>query len=279
MSSRVDKYYDDNVNTSYSRMQRNSNLYKEIGKTDLDNYEVRSNATVIGDNSKGSIDVEKIKSILDTHYKDAPRRKSIQIVETSTLTEIENPVHETKEYDINVIIDKAKENKEEDYNIQRAKKLHNTQYDILSNLDINLKDYVEDYEEPESKSTSNPAKLQELINTITLNEKDIKAKKEIIESGEGDPLDIFEDLKGSDNTAVLDGLQEKTEELVSEIEKTRTTSFDKEFFTKTNAFKKDDFESFEEDVEGKTSWLVKLIIFLLFVVLIGGILILVKQFI
>ena len=279
MSSRIDKYYDDNENTSYSRIQRNSNLYREIGKTEIDNYEVKSNATVICDNSKGSIDVEKIKSILDTHYKDAPRRKSIKIVETSTLTEVENPVHETKEYDINVIIDKAKEEKEDDYNEQRAKKLHNTQYDILSNLDINLKDYVEDYEEPESKSVSNPAKLQELINTISLNEKDIKAKKELLESSEGDPLDIFEDLKGSDNTAVLDGLQEMVEEKTTQLEKTRTTSFDKEFFTKSNTFKEDDFESFEDDVEGKTSWLVKLIIFLLFVVLIGCILILVKQFI
>ena len=100
-----------------------------------------------------------------------------------------------------------------------------------------------------------------------------------MESSEGDPLDIFEDLKGSDNTAVLDGLQEMVEEKTTQLEKTRTTSFDKEFFTKSNTFKEDDFESFEDDVEGKTSWLVKLIIFLLFVVLIGGILILVKQFI
>ena len=43
-----------------SRASRNQELYKEISKTELDNYEVRSNEAVIGDN-KGSIDVEKIK--------------------------------------------------------------------------------------------------------------------------------------------------------------------------------------------------------------------------
>ena len=66
-----------------SRASRNQELYKEISKTELDNYEVRSNEAVIGDN-KGSIDVEKIKSILDTHYKDAPKRRSIAIEDEET---------------------------------------------------------------------------------------------------------------------------------------------------------------------------------------------------
>ena len=82
-----------------SRASRNQELYKEISKTELDNYEVRSNEAVIGDN-KGSIDVEKIKSILDTHYKDAPKRKSIAIEDEEI---VKTKAEETKEYDINVI--------------------------------------------------------------------------------------------------------------------------------------------------------------------------------
>ena len=78
MDSRTDKYYEKDIKTVPSRTSRNQELYKEISKTELNNYEVRSNATVIGE-GKGNIDVEKIKSILDTHYKDAPKRKSIKL--------------------------------------------------------------------------------------------------------------------------------------------------------------------------------------------------------
>ena len=79
-----------------SRASRNQELYKEISKAELDNYEVRSNEAVIGDN-KGSIDVEKIKSILDTHYKDAPKRRSIAIEDEEI---VKTKAEETKEYDI-----------------------------------------------------------------------------------------------------------------------------------------------------------------------------------
>ena len=109
MEHRVDKYYEEGK--ILSRTSRNQELYKQISKTELDNFEVKSNATVIGDN-KGNIDVEKIKSILDTHYKDAPKRQSIKLnTEAIPVTKTE----ETKEYDINVILDKAKEDKEDNY--------------------------------------------------------------------------------------------------------------------------------------------------------------------
>ena len=111
MDLRTDKYYEENIKTVPSRTSRNQELYKEISKTELNNYEVRSNATIIGDN-KGNIDVEKIKSILDTHYKDAPKRKSIKL---ENIEETVKPVEETKEYDINVILNKAREYKEENY--------------------------------------------------------------------------------------------------------------------------------------------------------------------
>ena len=58
MDLRTDKYYEENIKTVPSRTSRNQELYKEISKTELNNYEVRSNATIIGDN-KGNIDVEK----------------------------------------------------------------------------------------------------------------------------------------------------------------------------------------------------------------------------
>ena len=77
MDSRVEKYQDKNLEIG-SRTARNTELYKEINKTELDSFEVKSNATVIG-NNRSNIDVEKIKNILDTHYKDTPARRGIKI--------------------------------------------------------------------------------------------------------------------------------------------------------------------------------------------------------
>ena len=287
MDSRLEKYQDKSLQIG-SRTARNTDLYKEINKTELDNFEVKSNATVIG-NNRSSIDVEKIKDILDTHYKDMPQRRGIKI-ETDEVTEEPKPFFETKEYDINVIIDKAKEDKVESYEEERSKKLRNTQFNILNNLNIDPKDYIEDYEEENkiiekepSHTTSNAKELEELINTITVNEKtDNKKKtnpKEAVnkesKKTSSDPLDIFEDLKGDGTTAVLEGLQEKTEQMIKKIED--TTSFDNTFFTKENDFKKSDFEDYQELEEEKTGPIIKIAIIVLLIVFIIGVIVLVKS--
>ena len=287
MNSRVDKYYDDSKNVG-SRTVRNNQLYKEISKTELENFEVKSNATVIG-NNRGSIDVEKIKSILDTHYNDVPKRRSIKIDPPKEDAK-PKPIFETKEYDINVILDKAKEGKVENYSEDRAKKLRDTQFDILSNLNIKREDFIEDYDgdsdfsKDHSREDSTAArKLEELINTITLNEQDVKKEKEKLinentaVSETTDPLDIFEDLKGDENTAILEGLQEKTEKLIQKME--QTTSLDNSFFTKSTTFKDTDFEDFKdlEEKEG-SGIIVKIIVALLIIVFVVGVVILVKSF-
>ena len=287
MDSRSEKYQDNSLGIG-SRTARNTELYKEINKTELDNFEVKSNATVIG-NNRSSIDVEKIKDILDTHYKDAPTRRGIRI-ETDEINTEPKPFFETKEYDINVIIDKAKEDKVENYEEERSKKLRNTQFNILNNLEINPKDYIEDYEEENqikenepSHTTSNAKELEELINTITVNEKSDNKKKTVTKEDANktnsktgnDPLDIFEDLKGDGTTAVLDGLQEKTQQMIKKIED--TTSFDNTFFTKENNFKKTDFEDYQELDEEKTGPIIKGAIIILLIVFIIGVIVLVKS--
>lgn len=318
MNSRTEKYYENNEKVVGSRTRRNEELYKDINKTELDNFEVRSNATVIG-NNKGNIDVEKIKSILDTHYNDAPKRKSIK------LEPIENEVKpktlvETKEYDINVILDKAKGEKIEDYQEDRNKKIRDTQFDILNNLDIDPKDYIEDYEDGDLKErvprSGAADDLQKLIDTIALNEEDIKKEKIKIEEKvtikpsedtddlekevakineefgqetddeDSSPLDIFEDLKGDENTTVLEGLQEKTQNMIEDMQNTisapkaKEKDIDDSFYTKSTEFKKGDFEEYEEfeDVDKGSSPIVKIIIIVLVIILLVGIGILVKSF-
>ena len=104
MGSRMTKYYDDD-NIKTSRYHKNEELYKEISKSDLEHYDIKSNATVLGEN-KNEIDIEKIKKILDTKYKDTAKRQSIRLEEEENVSE-EKEI--TKEYDINIILEKARE--------------------------------------------------------------------------------------------------------------------------------------------------------------------------
>ena len=163
------------------------------------------------------------------------------------------------------------------------KKIINTQFDILSSLNL---DEEEEKKETESRSIKeeNASELQELINTISINEKAIKD----IQNGD-DPLSLFEDLKGSDHTQTLKGLKdnddliEQTKETIFETvdknEDEKTTSLDKSFFTKSTNFKKEDFEDFSDIEDGKSSVFVKIIIALLIIAFIAGAIILVKSFV
>ena len=74
MDTRINKY---NESDKMSRVSKNSDLYKQINDSELDNFNVHSNATVIG-NQEREIDVEQIKKILDKRYNSAPKRKSIR---------------------------------------------------------------------------------------------------------------------------------------------------------------------------------------------------------
>ena len=154
MNTRENKYSN---NVGMSRVAKNDDLYKQINNSELDNFNVRSNATVIG-NQEREIDVEQIKKILDKRYNSAPKRRSIRIEERPH----ENIISDepTKEYDLTKVLEKAKDEKVETYEENRAKKLRNTQYNILSNLNI-------DGEEQEEVKTTPEENLMNLINTIT----------------------------------------------------------------------------------------------------------------
>ncbi len=276
MSGRMNKYFDEEVPSS--RLAKNEELYKEISKSELDNYEVKSNSTVLGANN-AEIDVEKIKKILDTRYNEIPKRRSIRLEESKTEEEQQE---DTKEYDINVILERAKEQKNDNYEEERLKKIRDTQFDILKNLQINEKS-KDDSEPSEAEETDE--NLKKLINTIAINE------KEFAESSSTNPaLDILSDLKGEDGTEVLEGLKEEVQdELEKELEKTikgevkekdnNDTQMINSFYTKSNIIKDKDFEDIEEfqkSIESNNTF-IKVVIGLIVVIIIIGIIILIKS--
>ena len=279
-NSRLDKYSDDK---KMSRVTRNEELYKEIKDSELDGYNIRSNATVIG-NQEPEIDIEKIKKILDTKYNEAPKRKSIRVEPKHEENSIIDDVP-TKEYDLNIILEKAKDEKPETYEEARAKKLRNTQYDILNNL--NIGDNDEDYsvenniEKPEINKAEED--LMELINTITINEAKVKEEAIKNEKDEVDPLNILEDLKGSGDTAVYDKIEDiltpKVEEDQKEESRAPENTLDDSFYTKS-LFKKKDFEDGSQDFldDNKMGIGIKILIVLVIIIFAAGLFLFLKSF-
>ena len=298
MDTRMNKY----DNKSFSRVAKNEELYKEINDASLDNFSVRSNATVIG-NQDPEIDIEKIKKILDTKYNNAPKRKSIRIDIPEEEEEVDS--EPTKEYDLNVVLKKAKDELPETYEEARAKKLRNTQFDILNNLHI---------EEPHEEEEPSKAEedLMELINTISINEKKISEiteklgqnahedAKEEVASEEADAFDILDELKGSGNTEVYEGMteeikkveeQDESEDLPEEskkddekkeentiVEKVKDETMDSSFYT-TSLFKKNDFADDEDDTDKGLNIVIKILIVLVIICFLVGIFLFVRSLI
>lgn len=272
METRIKKY---NESSNMSRVAKNTELYKEINDSELDNFNVHSNATVIG-NQDREINVEQIKKILDKRYNNAPQRKSIRIEPQEVVSRLDN--EDTKEYDLTKVLEKAKDEKVETYEENRAKKLRNTQFNILNNLNIN----DETKEENEEKKYNPEENLMNLINTITINE----AKKREEKKDDVDPLDILTDLKGDDDTQVYESIKTSVTSITEIKEKednnkeTKKEELDNSFYS-TDMFKKKDFE--DDDNEDfldndKVSIGIKILIALVIIVFLVGLFLFLKSF-
>ncbi len=274
MGSRLSKYDVEENITRTSRVKKNEELYLNINKGELDNYNVMSNTTILGENKRNEIDIEKIKKILDTKYNDVPKKRSIRLEEEPVVTEKDSLSETTKEYDINAILNKARSEKPVSYENDRAKKIRDTQFDILKNLELENK--LEPRDEIKKAGEDN---LLELINTITINEEKKKQDKKAVSA----ELDLFEDLKGNENTIVVDGAVEAAKitpisEIKKEvIEKTakeeakinNTMKLKEEFYTTSTKFAKKDFEDIGFD-DGKRNVVTEIIVVIILIAFLVG---------
>ena len=279
MKTRMEKYYDEENNNIALRQQKNEKLYEYIDEYEVDDYKIEANATVLDNNAK-NIDVEKIKKILDTKYNKQPKRRSI-VLEDEEYQEPNISLDETREYDINAILERARSEKEVDYEKERLKKIRDTQFDILNSLDIEGEE-----KEEEDKSSQNN-ELMDLINTITAKELEVKNTKK---EKDLDPLDILTDLKGSDDTVVVDGVHEEEESVgetspimsLEEADKIKPTIMENKTqdLTSTLQFTQSDFDDFNDlKKEVKSSRaLIYIIIVIVSLIFIAGIIIFLNKF-
>lgn len=246
MQSRMDKY-----NTSStaikSRTQKNQDLYEDVKNSSLTEFNVNSNVSVIDDNAS-SIDISKLGKILDEKYNDyTPKRKSIDVPAYQDEPIINQPLVDTKEYDINAILEKAKQGKNVDYNKERLKKVREAQYEILNNLDLELKKVEDAKRNNERKAEED--NLMNLINTIT--QLEVNYKEEAKKRETQKDLELLSEL--ADDPVEESPEEIKQEEKVSDVTQTqkeiRLVVVDPKKEKEIIESKKTDAEAKEERVE------------------------------
>lgn len=236
MNTRMDKYENDTPELK-KRTERNQDLYRNYELDNYNKFDVNSNISVLKDNAK-AIDVDQIKDMLDKKYRDnIPKRKSISI-EEDTEPESEILKEDTKEYDLNSILSKARQEKNIDYEVERLNRAYSG------------RDLVDKVNEKYSAKEKEALEITSLMNTIT--ELELKNQRK-----DAELLDLAdEDDDKSESSEVKVETPEKEEE---------------EFYTgklRVTEEDYDDFKDMQEDIRSN-SVLIKILVFIFIIVLIG----------
>ena len=213
MKSRMDKY--NNNLTTTNRTDRHKDLYKEAESINLAIPRTYSNSKVIDEVNK-EIDIDKIKKYIEkmnsTEKEKRTRINDIELPDTN-----EEVVEEEKDYDLNSVLERARKQREVDYEQERSRKVNYSYEDILAKIQKYNNQKVEE-EIKESDLNTNEKTLVNLINTIQMNKQE---------------TDLFEDLKGNENTQLLGTIDEMAsdESFKDEVKKeiTRSTGFSMSF--------------------------------------------------
>ena len=195
----MEKY--DNVSLdNMSRTKRNQTIYNSNDMSNLSRIKTNTNVSVISDAPK-EIDLEKIKNYLYSMNNEEEEKRRRISLELPPEEEVVVERKEIKNYDINSILEKAKDNRESDYEENRYRKINNTQIDILKN--IKIKDEI--IEEDVDPDLTGP------IDELNTEEKTIVDLIQDIQShGKNKKKDLFEDLMGdSEETTVLSPVEEE----------------------------------------------------------------------
>ena len=272
---RMERYDNSNRNTVRSRTEKNKDLYNDLGR--LEKYTTLT-------------DVSKIEAVeLSAAKKNYRTREGYHQIKDYDLN-MEKPLvrkeldefnyvyntDEHKTYDINRVLEEAKELREKD-SLEKKRKLHNEKYNILESSEEDLEKFKEETK-LRHKPIENEKELEELINTIT--SKELRQEIDKAEKKGNENNSLLSDLMATnideevlkpiatkiedskleeDNTKKIEKIKEKTLSLSDEI--------DKSFYTKSLDLSEEDFEIDGEE-EVKSSKLLGFLKFIFSVILI-----------
>ena len=269
---RMERYDSSNRNTVRSRTEKNKDLYNDLGR--LEKYTTLTDVSKIDavelsaakKNYRTREGYHSLKDY-DMNIEEKPKERK----ELDEFNFLYNNEHKT--YDINKVLEEAKELREKDA-LEKKRKLHNEKYNILESSEEDLEKFKEETK-LRHKPIENEEELEELIHTIT--SKELREEIDKAESNDNNSLlsDLMatnvneevlkpiatkiEDSKVEDDTKKLDKVKEKTMSLKDEI--------DKSFYTKSLDLSEEDFES-DDDEEVKPSKFIGFLKFLFSLILI-----------
>ena len=251
---RMERYDNSNRSTVRSRTEKNQDLYNDLGR--LEKYTTLT-------------DVSKIEAVeLNAAKKNYRTREGYHSLKDYDIDIEEKPKErkeldefnflyndEHKTYDINKVLEEAKELRERD-SLEKKRKLHNEKYNILESSEEDLEKFKEETK-LRHKPIENEEELEELIHTITSKE----LREEIDKAESNDNNSLLSDLMATNvNEEVLKPIatkieDSKVEEDTKQIEKVKEKTMslkdkiDKSFYTKSLDLSEEDFETDDEEEE------------------------------
>lgn len=206
----MDRYENSELG-SLSRTKRNQDIYNSTNMSELSRIKTNTNVSVISDAPK-EINIEKIKKYinsLNNEQEEKRKRLSLELPhEEEKIIERQEP----KTYDINSVLEQAREKKETNYEEERHRKLNNTGYDILKTIKIreeSKEQYDDDTTEELEELNTQEKTIVNLIQNIQQG-----SKKEFEPSNSKDSndntRDLFQELMGdNENTVVMSPIEEE----------------------------------------------------------------------
>lgn len=220
MESRMEKYYKEDL-SGFNRTKRNEKLYRDISSemSELDNLPIPDNSNEIDING-----LKEIVSSRDEYRKAKELGKTINLPRREIIRE--TPKESSRIYDINVLLENAKNEINKNAEANKEEPKINTNF--LTNLeDANIQD-IPEADDAIELSKEVPKESAKESNTNSL------------------PLDILVDLKGDDNTIVTDPIVKDEVTMIKKIKEGETFYSGSFNFSKKDFDEDDDEKLFEE---------------------------------
>lgn len=263
MASRMDRYNKSEDNKVSSRLERNKNKYDDF-----------KNVTYTKISSTGEIQ-------LPTSLIDGELNKTYSKKEDNDLQREERQVlsqflkDEEKSYDINKVLEEARENRNKNDELDGKRKLRSSEFNILEGLDQEQLEKIKQ-KKKELYREGEDGNIEELINTITSNSLSNKVNEKLKEESSDELLsDLLPDR--IDETIITEAISDEQIENYEPLEESDKEELDTSFYTKSMDLNDEDLvkevsEDEEEDfsfVDNKSSHLfLKVFLFILLLAII-----------
>ena len=255
MASRMERFHNED-NVVGTRVKRNKDLYKHIYDD-----EIYSNIEGVFETNSNTVNINKLKETIEKHEKQNKKKKQLVKRDINlNIQSYEEDDYTEENYDINDLLNKAKEEKVED-EIDRYRSLKIEEYELLKKIKEKNKKFNIREKDQEIKD--------ELMNTRQLTKEEL----EQIEDSEL-CIDLFEDLQ---NNSIGGESEKSIKELIEEAREddVEDSIQDESFNTASLKISKKDFENTIEldniKVVKKKNKLLILLYIVLILVVVGGI--------